>query len=127
MIRLHRLLLRGLSLDSFEFDVDEKLRPSVERSLTGTTALDSKIAALPLPEKGMTARLAIHFLRIYRAFAPKKLRNRCVFEPSCSHYSEMAVREHGVIKGCSLTLSRLSRCKSGNGGIDLKGLNTRMK
>jgi len=30
-------------MDEFEFNVDEKLRPSVERALTGTTELDTEI------------------------------------------------------------------------------------
>ncbi|WP_088134671.1 membrane protein insertion efficiency factor YidD [Vibrio gazogenes] len=114
-------------MDIFEINVDEKLRPSVERALTGTTALDTEIASLPLPTKKGLKRWAILFLRKYRIIAPASLRARCVFEPSCSHYSELAIRQHGVLKGLFLTIKRLNRCKSGNGGIDLTNINMEKK
>lgn len=34
----------------------------------------------------------------------------CRFAPSCSHYSEAAIREFGWAKGTCLTLWRLLRC-----------------
>lgn len=110
-------------MDTFEFNVDEKLRPSVERTMTGTTLLDSKIDSLPLPSKSYFKKIAILMLRLYRKLTPFSIRNRCVFDPSCSHYSELAIREHGVIKGAILTSKRLHNCKSGNGGIDLSNIN----
>ena len=109
-------------MDSFEFDVDEKLRPAVERTMTGTTVLDSKIAALPLPANAPLKKIVVIMLRKYRMLVPFALRNRCVFEPSCSHYSELAVRQHGVLRGFLLTINRLNKCKCGNGGIDLTNL-----
>lgn len=110
-------------MDVFEFNVDEKLRPSVERALTGTTALDKMTAALPIPKHNIFVKVVILFLRKYRKTAPAAIRQRCVFEPSCSHYCELAVRQHGTAKGISLTISRLRRCKPGNGGIDVSDLN----
>ena len=114
-------------MESFEFNVDERLRPSVERTLTGTTALDTEIAALPLPVNAPLIKAAVVALRKYRKIAPLSLRNRCVFEPSCSHYSELAFRQHGVLRGFMLTIKRLNRCKCGNGGIDLSNLNKEMQ
>lgn len=34
----------------------------------------------------------------------------CRFEPTCSHYSEKAMRRHGFPKGLWFTTSRLFRC-----------------
>lgn len=34
----------------------------------------------------------------------------CNFEPSCSAYSEEAIKRFGFIKGVKLTLHRLRRC-----------------
>tara|TARA_B100001250_G_C19653120_1_gene723614 strand:- start:219 stop:584 length:366 start_codon:yes stop_codon:yes gene_type:complete len=108
--------------DSFDFKVDEKLRPSVERKLTGTTRIDSEISALPSP-KNWGEKIAVFSLRLYRKLAPKNIRCRCVFDPSCSHYSELAIRQHGLINGVKLTLKRLSRCKPENGGVDFLHIN----
>lgn len=56
-------------------------------------------------------------LRIYQfLFSAEKgalgLRKRrtCVFYPSCSEYSRQAVSKHGILKGCWLSLKRLSKC-----------------
>lgn len=104
--------------DSFEFSVDEAVRPSVERRLTGTTSGDSLIDSLPLPRRPYRTRVAVSMLRLYRRMAPRALRNRCVFEPSCSHYSELAFRQKGIWRGFVLTIMRLRRCRAGCGGID---------
>jgi len=110
-------------MDTFDFNVEEKLRPSVERTLTGTTALDTKIASLPIPKEGRLIKWSVLILRKYRRIAPHSLRCRCVFEPSCSHYSELAVRQHGILLGIKYTVSRLRRCNRKNGGKDLTNLN----
>ncbi len=109
-------------MDTFEFEVDKSLRPSVERKLTGTTKIDSEISALPLPRKGIILKLSIILLRLYRKIAPHSFRCRCVFDPSCSHYSELAFRQHGFFLGTKLTYNRLARCKPGMGGIDFLNL-----
>ncbi len=108
----------GMKNDSYEFNVDEKNRPSIERKLTGTTQADSEIAALDLPQRPLIVKWSILFLRAYRHFVPFNIRNRCVFEPSCSHYSEAAIRKHGFLSGAIMTVKRLQRCKPKNGGID---------
>lgn len=105
-------------MDTFEFAVDEKLRPTIERKLTGTTVMDTEISRLSLPNSAHL-RIIIIILRTYRKLAPKSIRCRCVFEPSCSHYSELAFRQHGLLTGVKLTYSRLTRCKPGAGGVDL--------
>ncbi|MGP1716200.1 MAG: membrane protein insertion efficiency factor YidD [Methylophilus sp.] len=105
-------------MDTFEYNVDEHLRPSVERKLAGITQIDAQIDALPLPTRPIGIKLAIKLLRTYRKVAPKSLRCRCVFDPSCSHYSELAFRQHGLLNGIIYTYKRLGRCKPGAGGID---------
>lgn len=100
-------------------NIEEHLRPSVERLLTGTTRTDSEIYSLPIPSGPIGVKLAVLCLRVYRKIRPRAIGNRCVFEPSCSHYSELAIREHGVIEGVKLTINRLIRCRPGAEGIDL--------
>ena len=55
---------------------------------------------------------------MYKAFAPKKMRDRCRFEPTCSTYMIMAINKYGLIKGISKGIKRICRCKPPNGGID---------
>jgi len=107
----------------YEFNVDESLRPLVERQLTGTTPGDSKIAALPLPAGNFFIRASVRLIRLYRRLAPQWLRRRCVFEPSCSHYSELAIREYGLRRGVSMTINRLRRCRMDGGGVDYPSSN----
>jgi len=35
----------------------------------------------------------------------------CRFEPSCSVYAREAVERYGVVKGISLAIKRMSRCR----------------
>jgi len=43
----------------------------------------------------------------------------CRFEPSCSHYAQEAIAEHGALGGLILTFKRLARCHPwGGSGYD---------
>ena len=43
----------------------------------------------------------------------------CRFQPSCSYYAINAITEHGLIKGCWLSLKRIVKCHPLNdGGYD---------
>ncbi len=105
--------------DPYELALDAILRPAVERRLTGTTKMDSEIETTPIPEKPLSLSLAIKLIRWYQNKISPKLGSRCVFEPSCSHFCEVSIREYGLIKGIYLTINRLFRCRPGRGGIDL--------
>ena len=39
----------------------------------------------------------------------------CRFEPSCSVYAMEAIRTHGALRGCWLTVKRLARCQPWGG------------
>jgi putative membrane protein insertion efficiency factor len=46
-------------------------------------------------------------------------RGSCRFYPSCSRYSEEAIRKYGALKGVGLSLARLARCHPFHrGGFD---------
>lgn len=58
-------------------------------------------------------------VRFYRFFISPLLGPRCRFEPSCSHYAEQAIVEHGIVRGAVLSLKRLSKCHPWHqGGYD---------
>lgn len=102
-----------------ECRADETLVPSVLRALTGATPLDAEVDSLGMPERPRWLGAAIRALRWYRSRIASRLGQRCVFEPSCSRYAELALRRRGVIQGFCLTLRRLWRCRPGLGGVDL--------
>lgn len=105
-------------LDTFEFNVNPKDSVIVKRQLLGKTDRDIEIEQLEIPNKPFWLKVVVKLIRFYQMRISEKLGNRCVFDPSCSHYSEMAYREKGFIKGTKLTLKRLYRCRPKNGGID---------
>lgn len=104
---------------TIELRVDDRLAPAVLRRFVGSTPLDDDIDALPLPHRPASTRAAVRAVRWYRVRMGRRLGNRCVFEPSCSRYAELALRRYGVFKGIGLTVSRLWRCRPGLGGVDI--------
>ena len=104
--------------DTFEFDVDPKDFVIVKRQLFGKTERDIEIERLEIPKEPFWLKMIVKLIRFYRIRVSDKLGNRCVFDPSCSHYAEMAYRKKGFLEGTKLTLKRLYRCRPENGGID---------
>ena len=63
--------------------------------------------------------LAVKLLHGYRYFLSPWIGNQCRFYPSCSHYSEEAIVQHGFFTGSYLTLRRLLKCHPWHeGGLD---------
>ena len=114
--KLHTIQIENVV---FECRVDASLMPGIKRVFTGTTPCDSEIDGLPFPQHPVWLSLAVGVLRWYRSMVAPRLGNRCVFEPSCSRYSELAFRKYGFLGGLTLTVRRLHRCRPGSGGIDM--------
>jgi putative membrane protein insertion efficiency factor len=106
--------------DKYEFNVNPKDEIIIRRQFLGNTERDIEIEKLEIPNKPIWLRIFILTIRFYQKKISHKLGNRCVYDPSCSHYSEMAFRKKGLIKGIVLTLKRLYRCRPSNGGVDEK-------
>jgi hypothetical protein len=70
----------------------------------------------------MSARVGavlILAIRLYRTLLSGWLGGQCRFYPTCSHYAEDAIREHGAVRGVGLAAWRIARCNPyGRGGID---------
>ncbi|HHO0367465.1 TPA: membrane protein insertion efficiency factor YidD [Morganella morganii] len=47
------------------------------------------------------------------------MRDSCRYDPSCSEYAILAIQKYGVIKGWSMAIKRIYRCKPPFGGRDL--------
>ena len=63
--------------------------------------------------------LLILLIRFYQYAISPWLGRRCRFFPSCSEYTAEAIRKHGVRKGLTLGVKRVSRCHPWHpGGYD---------
>jgi putative membrane protein insertion efficiency factor len=63
--------------------------------------------------------MILQLIRVYRLLLSPWLGNNCRFHPSCSHYAEQAIREHGALMGSWLTFKRLGKCHPWHeGGLD---------
>ena len=61
----------------------------------------------------------LFIISMYRLLLSPWLGNNCRFHPSCSHYAEEAIRQHGALKGGWLAIKRLGKCHPWHeGGID---------
>ena len=71
----------------------------------------------------ITTYFVLHFhvigmVLMYKAYAPMKVRNRCLFEPTCSTYMIMAIQKYGLLIGVIKGIKRIRRCHLPNGGVD---------
>ncbi len=61
------------------------------------------------------SRGVIHFYQAWSATRPPT----CRFSPTCSHYTEQAITEHGFVSGAWLGFRRICRCHPwGSSGFD---------
>lgn len=63
-------------------------------------------------------KIIIWSVLFYQKVASDKVRNRCVFTPSCSEYMILSVKKYGAIKGVIKGIKRLKRCRLPNFGED---------
>jgi len=72
---------------------------------------DKKISILCYP--------FLFLIKIYRYTLSPFIGNQCRFYPTCSHYAEEALIEHGLIDGIILAIKRVFRCHPWHeGGYD---------
>lgn len=61
--------------------------------------------------------IIISSVKIYQRIAPRRIRLKYRFEPSCSQYMILAIEKHGVIKGFLNGIKRLRRCNNRGDGM----------
>lgn len=65
------------------------------------------------------AAIGIGFIRLYRATLSPFIGNTCRYLPTCSSYTEEAIRRYGLWAGFWIGLARLQRCgPNGASGFD---------
>ena len=58
-------------------------------------------------------------IRAYQRLVSPALPRRCKYEPTCSAYAVLAIRELGAVRGSILAAWRLARCNPfSHGGYD---------
>ena len=64
-------------------------------------------------------KIPIGIIKLYQTVLSPMLGPTCRFHPSCSHYAVDAITEHGMIKGCLISIKRILKCHPFNdGGYD---------
>ncbi len=53
-------------------------------------------------------------IRLYQHYAPEDVRRRCLFKPTCSEYSIMAIKKYGLIIGLIKAYIRIFKKCKGN-------------
>lgn len=74
------------------------------------------------------SRFLIGLVRLYQVTLGGALGGQCRFEPSCSNYAIIALREKGAVHGTALALWRVVRCGPwSRGGVEYppKAVNVR--
>ena len=67
----------------------------------------------------MVRAFLLGLLSVYRRAMSPFLPRACRFYPSCSAYTEEAIRKHGILTGIGFGVSRLGRCHPWHpGGYD---------
>ena len=69
--------------------------------------------ALRPPQRQAGVAVALLVIDGYQATLSRalgRLGARCRFEPSCSHYGELAIRNRGLLPGTWLIVKRIVRC-----------------
>ncbi|MBN7821829.1 membrane protein insertion efficiency factor YidD [Bowmanella sp. Y26] len=63
-------------------------------------------------EKAQTAlqSASIWLIRLYQRWISPLLGPRCRFNPTCSEYAVGAIKSHGVVIGCWLSIKRILKC-----------------
>jgi putative membrane protein insertion efficiency factor len=58
-------------------------------------------------------------IRIYQIFVSPWLPNSCRYTPTCSEYTVLALKKHGLVRGSFLAIKRILSCHPwGNHGYD---------
>ena len=61
----------------------------------------------------------ILMIRLYQFFISPLLGQNCRYLPTCSEYSVMSLKEHGLFRGSILSIKRISKCHPwGSHGFD---------
>lgn len=65
----------------------------------------------------------VGIILLYQVLVSRRLPRVCVYEPSCSEYTRLALLRFGFIRGTHIARDRIRRCQGGEfQGVDLPPL-----
>ncbi len=108
--------------------VDRQLAPG-SKGAKLVAASPPRPLGIPRPESGESAGMAsvrelrwwqhlsvlpvVMAIRAYQWLLSRRLPRVCVYEPSCSEYTRLALLRHGLLEGLRLGRARIQRCDGG--------------
>jgi putative component of membrane protein insertase Oxa1/YidC/SpoIIIJ protein YidD len=60
--------------------------------------------------KNLIGKILFGSLKFYKKNISQQISAECLYEISCSTFSQLALKEYGTLKGIALTADRLARC-----------------
>lgn len=63
-------------------------------------------------------KIIVDAIHVYQKCAPDRIREACVFTPTCSEYMLLAIDKYGTVRGVIKGIGRLLRCHYPNSGED---------
>ena len=71
-----------------------------------------------LPARALSGLIRIYQRTLSPALVVINPNGGCRFAPTCSHYAQIALQEHGLLGGVGLTFVRLAKCGPWHPGGD---------
>jgi putative membrane protein insertion efficiency factor len=72
----------------------------------------ARLPVIPQNEPSEIRMVSQVMIRVYQEFISSQQHNVCVFQPSCSHFGQEALKHFGLAKGMLLIADRLQRCNN---------------
>ena len=82
--------------------------------------MEAPVTPAQIPPHSAPVRVALFFLRFYKAYLSVLMAGSCRYEPTCSRFAYEAIERFGLLRGSWLGAKRLLRCHpfSGRFGHD---------
>ncbi len=58
----------------------------------------------------LISHILVFLIKLYQIIISPLLGQNCRYLPTCSEYSTQSIKEHGVIKGITLSIKRIAKC-----------------
>lgn len=114
---MQRDMRAGVEIDAaLMIEEDELPAPAVLRRAVREARPRQRIDIEVTTAGGSGRKVIVAFIRFYQRRLSKRLNRRCVLEPSCSRYAELAITQNGLLRGGRETWRRLRRCRPENEG-----------